>query len=103
MERNYETNHTEPAQKIADAIFYDDGMVYLMHNKDAFSGIGARDLTNQILSSSESLSMHRFYFDATSFFEKYYTKVIEKANKEHRQVTIGKKEFVELFTKVIND
>ena len=35
--------------EIADAIIFDDGNIFLMHNKDSFSGAGARDLTNQIL------------------------------------------------------
>ena len=101
---NVQVTHKVLAEsvEIADAVFYDDGTVYLMHNKDKFSGIGARDLTNQILSSSESLSIHRFSLDATSFFEDYYTRVVEKANKEHRQVTIGEKEFVDLFMNTKN-
>lgn len=83
--------------EIADAILFDDSddrTVYLLHNKDSFSGSGTRDLTNQILSSSEYLSMHRFSYDSTTFFEDYYDKIVEKAEKEKRQVTIGKEDFV---------
>ncbi|MBR4636467.1 MAG: TIGR04141 family sporadically distributed protein [Clostridia bacterium] len=78
--------------EIADAILFDesdDRTVYLLHNKALFNGEGARDLTNQILSSSEYLNMHRVSYDSTDFFADYYNKIVEKAKKENRQVTIG--------------
>ena len=83
--------------EIADAILFDDSddcIVYLLHNKDSFNGSGARDLTNQILSSAEYLSMHRVSYESATFFEDYYDKIVEKAKKEKRQITIEKAEFV---------
>ena len=41
--------------EIADVIFWDEDSIYLMHNKDKFSGQGARDVVNQVLTSSEYL------------------------------------------------
>lgn len=83
--------------EIADAIFYDEGTIYLMHNKDSFSGSGARDLTNQILASSESVAIHRGAFDAASYFEDYYNKIAETAKKKDRNIAIGKQEFIDMF------
>lgn len=83
--------------EIADAILFDDSdnhTVYLLHNKDSFSGAGVRDLTNQILSSSEYLNMHRVSYDSTDFFADYYNKIVEKAKKENRQVTISEDDFI---------
>ena len=68
-----------------------------MHNKDSFSGAGARDLTNQILSSAEYLSKHRFAYDARSFFESYYDKVVSKAKTEKRTILFTKTAFVDGF------
>ena len=86
--------------EIADAILFDkndDNVLYLMHNKDSFSGIGARDLTNQILSSSEYLNMHLITSDAESFLGEYYDKIASKAMAEKRQINIEKTEFVKRF------
>lgn len=87
--------------EIADALLFDASnrdALYLLHNKSEFSGIGARDLTNQILSSAEYLSLHRFSIDSRDFFEDYYDKIVEKARKEHRRITIDKTEFISRFT-----
>lgn len=83
--------------EIADAIIFDDGNIFLMHNKDSFSGAGARDLTNQILSSAEYLSKHRFAYDARNFFESYYDKVVSKAKTEKRTILFTKTAFVDGF------
>ena len=83
--------------EIADAIFSDEGTLYLMHNKDSFSGSGTRDLTNQILSSSESIAIHRGQFDANSYFEDYYNKITETAKRKGRNVAIEKQKFIEMF------
>lgn len=83
--------------EIADAIIFDNGNVFLMHNKDSFSGAGARDLTNQILSSAEYLSKHRFAYDARNFFESYYDKVVSKAKTEKRTIPFTKTAFVDGF------
>lgn len=81
--------------ELADAIMFDDDTIYLLHNKSKFDAGGSRDLTNQILSSAEYLSMHRFSYDSTSFFEKYYDKIAETAKKGDRLISIGKAEFVD--------
>ena len=81
--------------ELADAIMFDDNTIYLLHNKNKFDAGGSRDLTNQILSSAEYLSMHRFSSDSTMFFEEYYDKIAETAKKKDRLISIGKAEFVD--------
>ena len=81
--------------ELADAIMFDDDTIYLLHNKSKFDAGGSRDLANQILSSAEYLSMHRFSYDSTSFFEKYYDKIAETAKKGDRLISVGKAEFVD--------
>lgn len=83
--------------EIADTIIFDEENVYLLHNKSSFSGAGARDLTNQILLSSEFLAIHRFSYDARTFFENYYDKIDSKSKSDGRKVTINKADFVNKF------
>ena len=83
--------------EIADTIVFDKENVYLLHNKISFSGAGARDLTNQILLSAEFLAIHRFSYDARTFFENYYDKIDSKSKTDGRKVTINKADFVNKF------
>ncbi len=42
--------------ELADAMFYDDNYLYIMHNKLEFSGSGARDLFGQVKTSASILA-----------------------------------------------
>ena len=80
--------------EIADAIFWDDNTIYFLHNKDRFDGIGARDLTNQILAAAEYFQMHRFAYDAKEFLESYYSKIEDAAKTYGRILKVSKDDFV---------
>ena len=80
---------------LSNLSMFDDNTIYLLHNKSKFDAGGSRDLANQILSSAEYLSMHRFSSDSTMFFEEYYDKIAETAKKKDRLISIGKAEFVD--------
>ncbi|MET1248877.1 DUF6119 family protein [Sporolactobacillus sp. STCC-11] len=67
--------------EIADLIFFDKDFVYLMCNKSSFSGAGARDLTNQIITSSEYLQKMLNY-NRISFLENYYNNICKKNDVE---------------------
>jgi uncharacterized protein (TIGR04141 family) len=80
--------------EIADAIFWDDNTIYFLHNKARFDGIGARDLSNQILVAAEYFQMHRFAYDAKEFLESYYSKIEDAAKVYGRTLNVSKQEFV---------
>lgn len=61
--------------EIADAIFWDEQAVYLMHNKDKFSGIGTRDVVNQVLTSAEYLHMALASTGTEPFLRQYYNSI----------------------------
>lgn len=78
--------------EIADAIFWDDDSVYLMHNKNEFNGQGARDVVNQVLTSSEYLHQALSSSDAQGFLERYYDAI--KSRYEGKAVPFNKEEFI---------
>jgi hypothetical protein len=82
--------------EIADAIFWDDTTLYLMHNKGTFNGIGSRDLLNQILTAAEYLQKNRL-LNGTNFLEDYYEQIC-KINNTKSLKSATKSEFVQLFT-----
>lgn len=85
--------------EIADAIFWDDTTLYLMHNKAKFDGIGARDLLNQILTAAEYLQKNRS-ITGSNFLDDYYDEICELYNtKDLSQAS--KKEFVKKFNNKI--
>lgn len=78
--------------EIADVIFWDEDSIYLMHNKDKFSGQGARDVVNQVLTSSEYLHQALSSSDAQGFLERYYDAI--KSRYEGKAVPFNKEEFI---------
>lgn len=85
--------------EIADLIFWNENMIYLMHNKNRFSGEGARDLTNQILTTSEYLQK-KLSAERGTFLRKYYKKLCEK-NKVTVHPAATEEEFIKHFEKKI--
>lgn len=80
--------------EIADAIFWDDNAVYLMHNKSAFSGSGARDVTNQVLTAAEYLQQRLARHDRVKFLEDYYDSINSKYRSAGHSLDILKQDFV---------
>lgn len=84
--------------EIADAIFWDDKNIYLMHNKEVFSGIGARDVTNQVLTSAEYLQNNLASAERTNFIKSYYKKINEKYTNANNKIPIGENGFIKIMT-----
>ena len=80
--------------ELADAILWDNDTIYFMHNKGMFDGVGARDLTNQILVAADYLQKNRASVDAKQFFENYYEKINIAAETHGRTLAIDKESFV---------
>ena len=81
--------------EIADAIFWDDDTIYFLHNKYSFDGIGARDLSNQILAAAEYFQMHRYAYDSKVFLENYYSKIKDACKHYGRNLNVSKQDFVD--------
>ncbi|WP_304509972.1 DUF6119 family protein, partial [Anaerotignum sp.] len=96
-EKNIIVSHTALHEnvEIADAIFWDDTTLYLMHNKGKFDGIGARDLLNQILTAAEYLQKNRS-INGSDFLEKYYAKICKLHNTK-KLPQASEQDFVQLF------
>lgn len=86
--------------ELADAIFCDHDNVYLLHNKSKFSGLGARDLTNQILSASEYLQQKSIR-EKVPFLQEYYQKIKSAKKLDNQHIDISEEQFVRLFDKRI--
>ena len=84
--------------EIADAIFWGKETVYFLHNKASFSGVGARDLTNQILVAAEYFQIHRMAFDAQDFYRRYFREIEEKSKTYKRQLPVSEEEFVSILS-----
>ncbi len=80
--------------EIADAIFWDDNAVYLMHNKRVFSGSGARDVTNQVLTAAEYLQQRLARHDRVKFLENYYDSIHSKYLTAGYSLDVPKQDFV---------
>lgn len=80
--------------ELADAILWDNDTIYFMHNKCMFDGVGARDLTNQILVAADYLQKNRMSVDAKRFFQNYYEKIKIAAETYGRTLAIDKESFV---------
>lgn len=81
--------------EIADAIFYDESHVYLMHNKQEFSGEGVRDVTGQVATSAEYLQRMLNSQDRDQFLRGYYQDIVKKRNDMKQK--ISESDFVDLF------
>lgn len=97
-EKNIIVSHTALLQnvEIADAIFWDDTTLYLMHNKGKFDGLGARDLLNQMLTAAEYLQKRRFV-GGSDFLSKYYLQICRK-KKLKKLHQASEQEFIQVFT-----
>ena len=82
--------------EIADAIFWDDTTIYLMHNKAKFDGAGVRDVTNQVLTSAEYLQQNLARHDRTKFLESYYDSIKEKYDAAGKNISITKNTFTQV-------
>jgi len=87
--------------EISDIIFWDDTNLYLMCNKSKFSGEGARDLTNQILTSADFLQKMLGSGERVNFIDRYYDALKAKAKVKNSSFTITRDEFTRLFNKRI--
>ena len=79
--------------EIADVIFKDNDTVYFMHNKKAFNGSGARDLTNQILAAAEYFQIKRMSMENMEFYKEYFKKIKHAAEKNNRCLSIDEHQF----------
>lgn len=84
--------------EIADAIFWDESTIYLMHNKHKFNGAGVRDVTNQVLTSAEYLQQNLSRGGREFFLESYYDAIAEKYIKAKKHLSVTKEEFVATLT-----
>ena len=84
--------------EIADAIFWDDQTIYLMHNKGSFDGEGTRDVTNQIITSAEFLQKTLFSLERIPTLNQYYQRIVAQ-REQHGNVRsiITQQEFADLF------
>lgn len=80
--------------ELADAIFWDDDVVYFMHNKYQFDGVGTRDLTNQILVAAEYFQKNKASINAKNFLEAYYEKITNVGKTFDRNIGFDKETFV---------
>ena len=82
--------------EFADAIFWDESTMYLMHNKGEFNGIGARDLINQILTAAECLQRNL----GTSGYKglPQYYRAICQINKMQEMPQANRDTFIKLFS-----
>lgn len=83
--------------EIADAIFWDNKTIYLMHNKTKFSGSGARDVTNQVLVSAEYLQQNLYRDGKLRFLGRYYDSICKKYKEKGKTISVSKEKFVEIF------
>jgi len=98
VETNIIVSHTALHHnvEIADAIFWDDTTLFLMHNKGTFNGIGSRDLLNQILTAAEYLQKNRL-LNGSKFLAEYYEQIC-KIHNTSRLKLVTMQEFVQLFS-----
>lgn len=85
--------------EIADIIIFNDGQIFLMHNKDSFNGAGARDVSNQIITSASYLQQILASTSKDEFLEEYYEKIASKY-KNGIKIPIDKTEFKKYFQEV---
>lgn len=84
--------------EIADAIFWDDSTIFLMHNKKTFNGIGTRDVTNQVLTAAEYLQQNLARGERQAFLEGYYDAILYNYTKNGKTLSIAKEDFISIFS-----
>ena len=82
--------------EIADIIIFSDDQIFLMHNKDSFNGTGARDVSNQVITSASYLQQMLASANRDDFLEKYYAAIAAKYNNGIK-IPVDKAEFKKYF------
>lgn len=83
--------------EIADIIIFSDDQIFLMHNKDSFNGAGARDVSNQVITSASYLQQMLSSANRDDFLEEYYEKIISKYKNTGIKIPVDKTEFKKYF------
>lgn len=83
--------------EIADIIIFSDDQIFLMHNKDSFNGTGARDVSNQIITSASYLQQMLSSVDRDNFLENYYKSIASKYRNTDIKIPVDKTEFKRYF------
>lgn len=93
-EGKYLVSHTALVNnvEIADIIIFKDDQIFLMHNKDSFNGTGARDVSNQVITSASYLQQMLSSANRDDFLGKYYDVIASKYGNGIK-VPIDKTEF----------
>ena len=98
-EGKYIVSHTALINnvEIADIIIFSDDQIFLMHNKDSFNGTGARDVSNQIITSASYLQQMLSSVDRDNFLENYYKSIASKYRNTDIKIPVDKTEFKRYF------
>lgn len=98
-EGKYIVSHTALIDnvEIADIIIFSDDQIFLMHNKDSFNGTGARDVSNQIITSASYLQQMLSSVDRDDFLENYYKSIASKYRNTDIKIPVDKTEFKRYF------
>ena len=83
--------------EIADIIIINNGKIFLMHNKDSFNGIGARDVCNQVMTSASYLQQMLSTVNRDEFLERYYESIELKYKNAGITIPVNKAEFKKYF------
>ena len=81
--------------EIADAIFWDEHNLYLLHNKDKFQNDGIREVSGQIKTSAHILQMLKQSTEGRKVLQQYYEKIMKRYPELEEKITCEK--FIDLF------
>ena len=85
--------------ELADLIYIDEkNDLYLIHNKEYYNGSGARDVMNQVLTSSEFINKYMMQSNRQQILEEYYEKIYTKYPNNIKLRELGKDKFTKLFS-----
>lgn len=85
--------------ELADLIYIDKkNDLYLIHNKEYYNGSGARDVMNQVLTSSEFINKYMMQSNRQQILEEYYEKIYTKYPNNIKLRELGKDKFTKLFS-----
>ena len=84
--------------ELADLIYVDENNnLYLVHNKGRYNGSGARDVMNQVLTSSEFINKYIMQSNRQQILEEYYDKISNQYPDNIKLKELGKEKFIKLF------
>lgn len=84
--------------ELADLIYVDENdNLYLVHNKGRYNGSGARDVMNQVLTSSEFINKYILQSNRQQILEEYYDKISNQYPDNIKLKELGKEKFVKIF------